>query len=206
VSQLTTASPEFIAKLDRELPGVMRDVEPRYLEEPRKLFTGIAAAVARPRNTGEVAAVVRACAADHVPIVPYGGGTGLVGGQVMTSGPSPLILSLEAMDKIESVDPVDNVLVAEAGVTLERIQHAAQDVGRLFPLSLASQGSCQIGGNLATNAGGVQVLAYGSARSFAPFPHARGFCNCLCGCGKPGCGAETAGRDAKRIGWGAVRV
>lgn len=165
MSGLTAADPDFLNQIERRLPGVLRPVESRYLEEGRKLFAGHGAAVARPRSTQDVAAIVRSCAAARVPVVPYGGGTGLVGGQVMPDGPAPIILSLEAMDAIESVDPVDNVMTVQAGAVLENIQTAARDVDRLFPLALASQGSCRIGGNLATNAGGVQVLAYGTARA-----------------------------------------
>ncbi len=162
---LKAAEAEFVAQLEAKLPGVMREVEPRYLEEQRNIFAGIGAAVACPRTTEEVATIMRSCAEARVPVVPYGGGTGLVGAQTVTEGPPPIILSLEAMDAIESVDPVDNVMVVQAGAILETIQNAAEGVNRLFPLALASQGSCRIGGNLATNAGGVQVLAYGSARA-----------------------------------------
>jgi len=96
--------------------------------------------------------------------VPYGGGTGLVGGQVSVEDPAPLILSLERMTRILDVSPDDNVLVAEAGAILGDIQSAAAEAGRLFPLTLASEGSCRIGGNLSTNAGGTNVLRYGNAR------------------------------------------
>jgi len=96
--------------------------------------------------------------------VPYAGGTGLVGGQVSGDGPAPVILSLERMDRIRQVSAPDNALVAEAGVILADVQAAAAEANRLFPLSLAAEGSCRIGGNLATNAGGVQVLRYGNAR------------------------------------------
>jgi FAD/FMN-containing dehydrogenase len=112
----------------------------------------------------EVAVIVTACAAAQVGIVPWGGGTGLVGGQVMTDGPLPLILSLERMNHVRAVYPAENVLIAEAGCILEAVHHAAEAVDRLFPLTLASQGSCTIGGNLAANAGGVNVIRYGNAR------------------------------------------
>lgn len=136
---------------------------PAYLEEPRGIARGHGLLV-RPRSTAEVSEIVRACAADRVAIIPYGGGTGLVGGQISGEGPIPLILSLERMRAIRDVDPAAGVLVAEAGATLAEVQEAARRAGRLFPLSLASEGSCRIGGNLATNAGGVQVLRYGNAR------------------------------------------
>ncbi|KAG1648527.1 putative D-2-hydroxyglutarate dehydrogenase, mitochondrial [Nymphon striatum] len=103
-------------------------------------------------------------AAAQVGVVPYGGGTGLVGGQVAPDGPAPLILSLERMNKVRAVHADENVLVAEAGVILADVQAAADDADRLFPLSLAAEGSARIGGNLSTNAGGTGVLRYGNAR------------------------------------------
>ena len=109
--------------------------------------------------------VVRACAEASVGIVPYGGGTGLVSGQVSTSGPIPLILSLERMNAIREVYVSEDVLVAEAGATIAQVQAAAEDAGRLFPLSYASQDSARIGGALAVNSGGLNVLRYGMARN-----------------------------------------
>ncbi len=137
-----------------------------YLEEPRGRWQGDEAFVARPRTTEDVSALVKACAAAGVGIVPYGGGTGLVGGQIAKSvdNDTPLILSLERMTHIRAVYPQENVMIAEAGVILATIQDAAKDVDRLFPLSLASEGSARIGGLLSTNAGGVNVLRYGNAR------------------------------------------
>ena len=145
-------------------PGGVAPVEPRYLEEPRGRQTGRAAAVLKPASVEEVAAAVRVCAAARVGIVPYSGGTGLVGGQIFGAGPLPVILSFERMARIRDLDVTDNVLVAEAGVVLADVQAAARSADRLFPLSLASEGSARIGGLLATNAGGVGVLRYGSAR------------------------------------------
>ncbi|QTN35942.1 FAD-binding oxidoreductase [Cognatishimia activa] len=144
--------------------GVLSEPEPRYLEEPRGRFAGQAGAVAKPRTAEEVAALVGLCNEASVPVVPYGGGTGLVGGQVKGEGVVPLVVSLERMRAIRDLFPEENVIIAEAGAVLEAVQAAAQEAGRLFPLSLAAQGSCQIGGNLATNAGGVNVLRYGNAR------------------------------------------
>ncbi|MEO8243921.1 MAG: FAD-binding oxidoreductase [bacterium] len=162
---LNPAGPEFLNSLESALPkGTLRAPEPRYLEEPRGRWHGIAAAVACPASVDEVAVVVRACAAARVGIVPRGGGTGLVGGQVMAEGPLPLILSLERMNRVRAVYPEENVLLAEAGVILADVHAAAEAVGRVFPLTLASQGSCRIGGNLSSNAGGVNVLRYGNAR------------------------------------------
>ncbi|GGH32222.1 FAD/FMN-containing dehydrogenase [Cribrihabitans marinus] len=146
------------------LEGVLRPVEPRYLSEPRGRLAGQAGLLALPRDVEDVSALVRAAAEARVPVVPYGGGTGLVGGQVMPDGPRPLVISLERMSAIRTVHPADNVLVAEAGAVLADVQAAARTAGRLFPLSLAAEGSARIGGTLATNAGGVNVLRYGNAR------------------------------------------
>jgi len=135
-----------------------------YLEEPRKLFTCEKALLARPRNVEQVSQILAICNRERVAVVPYSGGTGLVGGQVMPNGPTPLVLSLERMSAVRDVDVAGNVMVVEAGAILQDVQMAAEAVDRLFPLSLASEGSCRIGGNLATNAGGVQVLRYGNMR------------------------------------------
>jgi FAD/FMN-containing dehydrogenase len=161
----TDATPEFLSRLEGLLPpGTLRPADPRYLEEPRGRWHGRAAAVALPRGVEEVATIVRAAAGSRVGIVPYGGGTGLVSGQVAPEGPLPLVLSLERMARVRAVHPLENVMIAEAGVTLAEARAAAEGAGRLFPLSLASEGSCRIGGNLSTNAGGVNVLRYGNAR------------------------------------------
>ncbi|MBR2655539.1 MAG: FAD-binding oxidoreductase [Loktanella sp.] len=135
-----------------------------YFSEPRGRWHGQGVVVA-PADTAAVAAVVKACAAARIGIVPYSGGTGLVGGQVMPDGPAPVILSLERLNKIRAIYPSENVLVCDAGVILANVQQAAADADRLFPLSLASEGSARIGGLLATNAGGVNVLRYGNARA-----------------------------------------
>ena len=140
------------------------DAAQPYLVEPRDTLRGRAAAILRPASTGEVAAAVKVCRRHRIGIVPYGGGTGLVGGQVSPEGPRPVVLSLERMNRIRAVLPEDNAVITEAGVVLADLQAAAEAAGRLFPLSLAAEGSCRIGGNLATNAGGVQVLRYGNAR------------------------------------------
>ncbi|KGJ18878.1 FAD-binding oxidoreductase [Paracoccus sanguinis] len=146
-------------------PGVLRPVEDRYLDDPRGRYLGRGGLVAAPRTVEEVAAVVRACAAARVGIVPRGGGTGLVGGSVMPDGPAPLILSLERMAAVRAVWPAEDVLVAEAGLTLAAVQEAARAAGRMFPLALASQGTAQLGGVLAANAGGTAVLRWGNARA-----------------------------------------
>ena len=143
---------------------VLRPIADRYLEEPRQRFVGQPGLLALPRTVEDVSALVQLAADARVPVVPYGGGTGLVGGQVVPDGPAPLIVSLERMTAIRATYPTENILVAEAGAILADVQAAAEDADRLFPLSLAAQGSCRIGGNLATNAGGVNVLRYGNAR------------------------------------------
>ncbi len=160
-----SATPEFLAKLAAALPeGTLREVHPGELDDPRGRHVGRAATVARPASTEEVATIVRLCHEAGVGIVPLGGGTGLVLGQVAYDGPVPIVLSLERMTAIRDVFPEENVIVAEAGAILADVQEAAEDAGRLFPLSLASEGSCRIGGNLSTNAGGLNVLRYGNAR------------------------------------------
>ncbi len=158
------ATPAFLARLAAALPpDTLRPPEPRYLEEPRGKWQGSAGAVALPHTVEEVATIVRACAAEGVGIVPYGGGTGLVAGQIAPSG-DPLIVSLERMHAIRGTWAEENVLIAEAGAILADVQAAAAGIDRLFPLSLAAEGTARIGGNLSTNAGGLNVLRYGNAR------------------------------------------
>ncbi len=135
-----------------------------FLTDFRGRWTGRAVAVAQPDTAADVAAVLRWCHAHSVPVVPQGGNTGLSGGSVPDSSGRALLLSLTRLNRVRAIDPLNNTLVAEAGVTLQQVHEAARAVGRLFPLSLAAEGSCTIGGNLATNAGGVQVLRYGNAR------------------------------------------
>ncbi|MEM9043945.1 MAG: FAD-binding oxidoreductase [Pseudomonadota bacterium] len=135
-----------------------------YLLEPRDQWQGTASAVAKPGSTEEVSHILSLCAERRIAVVPISGGTGLVGGQTKPDGSLPLLLSLERMNQIRAVLPDDGAIIAEAGCILADIKQAADDVNRLFPLSLASEGTCRIGGNLATNAGGVQVLRYGNAR------------------------------------------
>ena len=135
-----------------------------YLTDWRRRFTGNAQAVLRPASTDEVAALVQLCVAHRVPIVPQGGNTGLVLGSVPDQSGTAVVLSLARLNRIRAVDPVNNTLIAEAGCTLHQVQQAAEAQHRLFPLSLAAEGSCTIGGNLATNAGGTAVLRYGNTR------------------------------------------
>jgi FAD/FMN-containing dehydrogenase len=150
---------------DAGLPeSALREAEPRYLEEPRGRWHGRAAALVAPATTDEVAAIVRACAATGTPVIPYGGGTGLVGGQISGDGTPPVILSLERMRAVRVMDAAAGTMTVEAGAILADIHAAAEAEGLIFPLALASQGSARIGGLLATNAGGVNVLRYGNAR------------------------------------------
>ncbi|MEI4471536.1 FAD-binding oxidoreductase [Frigidibacter sp. MR17.24] len=163
---LRDCTPDFLDTLAARLPaGTLDAAAPRHLEEPRGRVHGRPGPVARPRSTAEVATILAACHAAGVGVVPWGGGTGLVGGQVTDAGPLPLILSLERMAAVRALHPGENVLVIEAGATLAAAHAAAEDAGRLFPLSLASEGTATVGGNLATNAGGVNVLRYGNARA-----------------------------------------
>ena len=143
--------------------GALRQAGPAYLTEPRGTWAGSAGAVVAPRDTAEVARVIRFAGERRIAVVPWGGGTGLVGGQTMPDA-APILLSLERMSAIRAIHPAENVMVAEAGCILADIQTAAADAGLLFPLSLASEGTARIGGCLATNAGGVNVLRYGNAR------------------------------------------
>jgi FAD/FMN-containing dehydrogenase len=138
-----------------------------YLTDWRKRYTGRAQAVVRPATTDEVAAVVRLCVQARAPIVPQGGNTGLVGGGTPDDTGRAILLSLGRMNRVRAVDPVSNTITVEAGCPLQRVQEAAAEAGRLFPLSLAAQGTATIGGNLSTNAGGTQVLRYGNARELA---------------------------------------
>ncbi len=130
----------------------------------RKRWRGKALAVVRPGSTDEVAAVVRACAASGTAIVAQGGNTGLVGGGVPDDSGTQVLLSLQRLNRVRHIDAANLTLTAEAGCVLQAVQQAARDQGFLFPLSLAAEGSCTLGGNLATNAGGTQVLRFGNAR------------------------------------------
>ncbi|MGQ0546943.1 MAG: FAD-binding oxidoreductase [Betaproteobacteria bacterium] len=135
-----------------------------YLTDWRRQYSAGAECVVRPASTADVARVVAACAREGVAIVPQGGNTGLSGGSVPTGARREVVLSLSRMNRIRAIDVLNDTLTAEAGCVLAAVQRAADEAGRLFPLSLAAEGSCQIGGNLSTNAGGVNVLRYGSAR------------------------------------------
>jgi FAD/FMN-containing dehydrogenase len=136
-----------------------------YLTDWRGKWQGQALAVAQPDTAEDAATIVTWCHAHDVPVVTQGGNTGLSGGSVPDATGNALVLSLTRLNRIRDIDVANNTMTVEAGCTLAQVQSAAQDAGRLFPLSLAAEGSCTIGGNLATNAGGVQVLSYGNARN-----------------------------------------
>src|SRR4030095_1950155 len=139
------------------------DIAP-FLTDWRARFHGAAQAVVRPGSTNEVAEVVRACAEARVPIVAQGGNTGQCGGATPEPGGDAVVISLARMNRIRAVDADNATLTAEAGATLVAVQEAAMGAGLMFPLSLAAEGSCTIGGNLSTNAGGTAVLRFGNAR------------------------------------------
>ena len=135
-----------------------------YLTDWRGRFQGQAQAVVRPASTEEVAKVVKLCALHRVPIVPSGGNTSLCGAATPDQSGQAVVISLARMNQVRSIDTDNDTMVVEAGCILQSLQEAARAAGRLFPLSLAAEGSCTIGGNLATNAGGTQVLRYGNTR------------------------------------------
>src|SRR5256886_2173758 len=138
-----------------------------YATDGRKRSLGKPAAVVRPASTAEVAGVVRACADSRTAIVPQGGNTGLCGAATPDASGTQIVLNLSRMNRVREVDARNNTMTAEAGCVLANLQRAAEEAGRFFPLSLAAEGSCEIGGNLSTNAGGTAVLRYGNARELA---------------------------------------
>jgi FAD/FMN-containing dehydrogenase len=159
-------SPDLIERL-RAIVGpahVLTDPDQQlpYVRELRDLYRGRAGAVLRPGSTGEVSRILALASEHAVPVVPQAGNTGLVGGQVPMHG--EVVLSVARLKRVRAVDPAGFTMTVEAGLTLAEARAAADAAGRLFPLSLPSEGTCRIGGNLATNAGGVGVLAYGNAR------------------------------------------
>ncbi len=135
-----------------------------YMTEWREIWVGKSPLVMRPGSTEEVSRILKLASETGTAIVPQSGNTGLAGGQIPFETGQELLLSLDRMTKILNVDAADGTMTVQAGATLKSVQDAADDAGRLFPLSLASEGSCRIGGNLSTNAGGLNVLAYGNAR------------------------------------------
>ena len=140
------------------------DVIAPHLVEWRGLYRGRSPLLLRPADTASVAAIVALCAETGTKLVPQGGNTGLVGGGVPFEGNDEVILSLGRMNRVRAVDALDNTMTVEAGCTLMAVQAAAEAADRLFPLRIASEGTCQIGGNLSTNAGGTAVLRYGNTR------------------------------------------
>jgi FAD/FMN-containing dehydrogenase len=166
-SQPQALSPELIERLaaivgashaltdpDQQLP---------YIREQRDMYNGRASLVLRPGSTQEVSQILALANAHGIPVVPQAGNTGLVGGQIPMRG--EILLSVSRLKQVRAVDPPGFTITVEAGLTLAEVQRAADDANRLFPLSLPSEGTCQIGGNLSTNAGGVNALVYGTARS-----------------------------------------
>ena len=135
-----------------------------YFTDWRRQYTAPAECVVRPANTAEVARVVALCAQAGVAIVPQGGNTGLCGGSVPTGARREIVLALGRMNRVRELDALNDTITVEAGCVLANVQRAADEAGRLFALSLAAEGSCQIGGNLSTNAGGINVLRYGTSR------------------------------------------
>lgn len=135
-----------------------------FLTDWRGRYTGAAQAVVFPADTAEVSAVVQACAASATPIVPQGGNTGLCGGATPLPDGAAVVVNLSRLRRIRRIDPANNAITVEAGTPLAVVQAAAREVDRFFPLSLASEGSCEVGGVISTNAGGVQVLRYGNTR------------------------------------------
>ena len=161
--------PELIAKFraivgDKYAVTDQADIAP-YVTEERDLFHGRSPLVLRPGSTAEVSAICKLATEHRIALVPQGGNTGLVGGQTPHNG--EVVISMRRMDKIREIDPASNTMTCEAGVVLQVAQQRASELDRLFPLSLGAEGSCTIGGNLSTNAGGTAALAYGVAREMA---------------------------------------
>jgi FAD/FMN-containing dehydrogenase len=159
----------FLEEVERRVGSRGWTIEPDQLAlhaaEQWSTWRGRTPLLLRPANTGEIAALLELCHAREVPVVPQGGNTGLVGAGVPDGSGRMAVLSLSRLNRIRDVDPLNDTITAEAGCVLEAVQNAAAEVGRLLPLSLGAQGSCQIGGNIASNAGGVNVLRYGMARA-----------------------------------------
>ncbi len=173
-----------------------------HLKEWRGMYFGTTPILVSPASTTEVADVVRICHETGTAIVPQGGNTGMCGGAVPDQSGGEIVLSLARMNKIRAIDPLNYTITVDAGCVLTDVQEAARDAGRLFPLSLAAEGSCLIGGNLSTNAGGVNVLKYGTARELAlglevVLPDGRIWD------GMTGLRKDTAGYDLKQMFIGA---
>src|SRR5215207_339647 len=166
---LTAVSPQTLSRLIAVVgeKNAITDKEKQvpYLVEFRALWTGHSPVILRPGSTAEVSEIMKIANETTTAIIPQGGNTGLVGGQIPHNG--EVVLSLNRMDKIREIDAVSNTITCEAGVTLQRAREAAANVDRLYPQLLPSEGSCTIGGNLSTNAGGTAALTHGVARSHA---------------------------------------
>src|ERR1700756_894526 len=164
-----TIPPELIARFRAIVGEKYAVTDPAeiapYLTEEGDLFHGRSPLVLRPGSTAEVAAICKLASEQRLALVPQGGNTGLVGGQTPHNG--EVVISMKRMDKIRDVDTASNTMTCEAGVILQVAQQKASEVDRLFPLSLGAEGSCTIGGNLSSNAGGTAALAYGVAREMA---------------------------------------
>lgn len=160
--------PELLARLEAAVgsAGLVTDAQAKsgYETDWLRKWSGRACVVVRPANTAETAAVMRICHETHTPVVVQGGNTGMSGGAAPDDSGAQIVLSTVRMNAIREVDPLNNTLTAEAGAILANIQAAAQQAERYFPLSLGAEGSCTIGGNLATNAGGIAVVRYGNTR------------------------------------------
>jgi FAD/FMN-containing dehydrogenase len=162
-------SPELIARFksivgEKYAVTDANDIAP-YLTEERDLFHGHSPLILRPGSTAEVSAICKLATGHRIALVPQGGNTGLVGGQTPHNG--EVVISMRRMDKVRDIDTASNTMTCEAGVILQNAQQRASDADRLFPLSLGAEGSCTIGGNLSTNAGGTSALAFGVAREMA---------------------------------------
>jgi len=157
--------PDLGAALAAFDPVVEADAAERYVQDWPRDIAGKPRTILRPRDTAEVARIVTLCAEAGIPMLPQGGHTGLVQGGTPSADGREVVISLERLNKVRSIDPANFSMVVEAGCILESVQAAAAAADRLFPLSLGAQGSCQIGGNVATNAGGVNVLRYGMTRN-----------------------------------------
>ncbi|KKA07951.1 2-hydroxyacid dehydrogenase [Pseudomonas ogarae] len=165
---MSSLSHEVIQRIEQVVgpSGLVRDPELMrgYLTDWRNAYQGQAALVVRPATTAEVADVVRLCHDAGIALVPQGGNTGLCGGSIPDASGNQVVLSLTRMKRIREIDLANETITVEAGVILQQLQDAAQEADRLFPLSLGAEGSCTVGGNLATNAGGTAVLRYGNMR------------------------------------------
>jgi FAD/FMN-containing dehydrogenase len=160
---------DFLAALKQILPASAVITDPAekapFETDWRRLYHNPAICAVLPDSAGQISAILRLCADHKIAVVPQGGNTGLVAGGVPAAGPSQIVLNLRRMNKILGVDTAGDTITVQAGVTLQAVQEAASDAGRFFPVSLGAEGSAQIGGVISTNAGGIQVLSYGSMRA-----------------------------------------